>query len=101
MARYHTDARIGVPRGRNAEGHLLMEMAPFVVAVVEAETTTPARDGRPWDLDGAYVLPLPRGWRPAEWRRTGIRPTCAFMPSEVRADGSARGPLVVALFSLN
>ena len=49
----------------------------------------------------AYVLPLPKGWRPAQWRRTGIRPTCAFMPSEVRPDGSAQGPLVGALFSLN
>ena len=99
MPNYHTDARIGVPLGRSARGHLLMEMAPFVVAVVQAEMT--AQEDRPWDFDGAYVLPLPKGWRPSQWRRTGIRPTCAFMPSEVRPDGSARGPLVVALFSLN
>lgn len=99
MPTYHTDARIGVPVGRNGAGAVVMEMAPFVVAVVRAAMEKD--DDRPWDLDGAYILPLPKSWRPTHARLTGIRPTCAFMPAEARPDGSAVGDLVLALFSLN
>jgi hypothetical protein len=99
MPTYHTDARIGVPIGQSRDGMLVMEMAPFIVAVSQAEMSK--EDPRPWVLDGAYILPLPKSWRPTHWQRTGLRPTCAFMPSEVRPDGSAVGQLVVALFSLS
>ena len=99
MPTYHTDARLGVPVGRGSDGVVVMEMAPFVVAVVRAAMEKD--DDRPWDLDGAYILPLPKGWRPTHARLTGIRPTCAFMPDEARPDGTAVGDLVLALFSLN
>lgn len=99
MPVYHTDARIGVPLGRSADGHMLMQMAPFVVAVAQAEMERD--DAQAWDLDAAYILPLPKGWRPTHWQRTSLRPTCAFMPSMIRPGGSAVGQLVVALFSLN
>lgn len=99
MPSYYTDAQIGVPVGDARNGMRVMKMAPFIVAVSEVGMSK--EDGQPWDLDGAYILPLPKGWRPTHWQRTKLQPTCAFMPSEARPDGSALGQLIVALFSLN
>ncbi len=99
MPEYRTNARIGVPLRLDADGQVEMLMAPFIVAVAQAELAAP--EGEAWDEGAGHAVPLPEGWRPALWERTGIKPTGAFVAEEVLPDGTARGPLVVAVFSLN
>ena len=99
MPEFRTNARIGVPYQHAPDDAVRLLMAPFVVSVAEAELEAP--EGEEWSEGAGHAVPLPDGWRPALWEHTGIRPTAAFVAEEVRPDGTARGPLVVAVFSLN
>ncbi len=99
MPEYRTNAQIGVRFRFGADGPVAFLVAPFVVAVAEADL--PAPEGDAWEEGVGHAVPLPEGWRPTLADRTGMRPTGAFVAEEVRPDGSARGTLVVAVFGLN